>query len=136
MRGQYQSAGQFVASLAFEMRDVVVWDVRPVCAAGLAAPARAQDGGDSLLNRILDRGTVIVGTGSTNPPWHFEDENGQLVGMDIEMARILARAPFEDTEKVEFLSQAADARQVQVRARSVVHARLRGGDQAGRTDLE
>jgi polar amino acid transport system substrate-binding protein len=79
-------------------------------AIGLTAPARAQGDGQSLLNRVLDRGTVIVGTGSTNPPWHFEDENGDLVGMDIEMGRILAQALFEDTEKVEFLIQAADAR--------------------------
>ena len=78
--------------------------------AGLVSPARAQESGQSLLNRVLDRGTVIVGTGSTNPPWHFEDENGALVGMDIEMGRILALALFEDTEKVEFLTQAADAR--------------------------
>src|SRR3712207_1005449 len=79
-------------------------------AVGLTSPARAQGDGQSLLNRVLDRGTVIVGTGSTNPPWHFEDENGNLVGMDIEMGRILAQALFEDIEKVEFLTQAADAR--------------------------
>ncbi len=77
---------------------------------GLSSSVRAQDAGSGLLQRVLDRGTLIVGTGSTNPPWHFEDETGNLVGMDIEMARILARALFEDTEKVEFLSQAADAR--------------------------
>jgi polar amino acid transport system substrate-binding protein len=80
-------------------------------AAGLAAaPVRAQDASQSVLQRALDRGTVIVGTGATNPPWHFEDENGELVGMDIEMGRILAQALFEDTSKVEFLTQAADAR--------------------------
>jgi polar amino acid transport system substrate-binding protein len=78
--------------------------------AGLTKSALAQGDGQSTLNRVLDRGTVIVGTGSTNPPWHFEDENGALVGMDIEMGRILAKALFEDTEKVEFLTQAADAR--------------------------
>jgi polar amino acid transport system substrate-binding protein len=78
--------------------------------AGLSSAARAQGDGQSILNRVLERGTLIVGTGSTNPPWHFEDETGALVGMDIEMARILARALFEDTSKVEFLSQAADAR--------------------------
>lgn len=78
--------------------------------AGLAAPVRAQDAGSGLLQRVLDRGTVIVGTGSTNPPWHFEDESGTLVGMDVEMGRILANALFEDREKVEFVVQAADAR--------------------------
>ena len=53
---------------------------------------------------------VQLGTGSGNPPWHFEDENGALIGMDIEMGRILATALFEDPEKVEFVVQAADAR--------------------------
>ncbi len=79
-------------------------------AAGFSSTARAQDAGPGLLQRVLDRGTVIVGTGSTNPPWHFEDDAGALVGMDIEMGRILANALFEDPEKVEFIVQAADAR--------------------------
>ena len=35
---------------------------------------------DSLLKRVLDRGKLIVGTGATNPPWHFEGENGEPVG--------------------------------------------------------
>jgi polar amino acid transport system substrate-binding protein len=79
-------------------------------ATGLVKPALAQSAEGGVLKRVQDRGRLIVGTGSTNPPWHFEGENGNLVGMDIEMGRILARALFEDTEKVEFLSQAADAR--------------------------
>ncbi|MDQ2683541.1 MAG: transporter substrate-binding domain-containing protein [Chloroflexota bacterium] len=60
--------------------------------AGLATRgARAADSiDDSLLKRVMDRGRVIVGTGATNPPWHFEDENGKLVGMDIDMAKELA----------------------------------------------
>lgn len=67
--------------------------------------------GDSLLSKVLDRGHVVVGTGSTNPPWHFEDENGDLVGFDIEMARILSRGLFQgDPDKVEFLVHEADAR--------------------------
>ena len=45
---------------------------------------------DSLLKRVLDRGKVIVGTGATNPPWHFEDDSGKLVGMDIDMGKELA----------------------------------------------
>lgn len=63
-----------------------------VVGAGLAARGvRAADSiDDSLLKRVLDRGRVIVGTGATNPPWHFEDESGKLVGMDIDMAKELA----------------------------------------------
>src|SRR5690606_31950567 len=52
-----------------------------------------------------DRGRVLVGTGSTNAPWHFEDEAGKLVGMDITMGRILAKALFDDENAVEFVLQ-------------------------------
>jgi len=60
--------------------------------AGLATRnVRAADSiDDSLLKRVLDRGRVIVGTGATNPPWHFEDETGKLIGMDIDMGKELA----------------------------------------------
>lgn len=72
------------------------------------AAAQAQPA--SLLRTVLDRGKLIVGTGSTNPPWHFEDEKGQLTGMDIAMARILAKGLFDDETKVEYVQQEANAR--------------------------
>ena len=59
---------------------------------------------------MLDRGKLIVGTGSTNAPWHFEDEQGKLTGMDIAMARILAKGLFDDETKVEFVLQDPAAR--------------------------
>ncbi len=75
-----------------------------------AQQVAAQASRDSLLRKVLDRGKLIVGTGSTNAPWHFEDEKGELVGMDIAMARILARGLFQDEKAVEFVKQAPDAR--------------------------
>src|SRR5574342_357660 len=63
--------------------------------------AYAQAAPTSLLRTVLDRKKLIVGTGSTNAPWHFEDEKGQLVGMDIAMGRILAAGLFDDANKVE-----------------------------------
>jgi polar amino acid transport system substrate-binding protein len=59
---------------------------------------------------IKERGRLVVGTGSTNPPWHFEDANGQLQGMDIDLARLLAKNLFDDPTKVEFVLQGSDAR--------------------------
>ena len=80
-------------------------------AAGLLpARALAQDETEGHLQRVLARGHVIVGTGSATPPWHFEDEEGLLTGMDIEMGHILANALFGDPEQVEFVVQASDAR--------------------------
>jgi polar amino acid transport system substrate-binding protein len=93
--------------------------------AGLATRGvRAADSvDDSILKRVLDRGRVIVGTGATNPPWHFEDDAGKLVGMDIDMAKELAiglfgieedPAAFGDDERVrglvEFVVEEANAR--------------------------
>ena len=67
--------------------------------------AAAQAAPDSLLRTVLDRGKVIVGTGSTNAPWHFENDAGELVGMDITMGHILAKGLFDDPTKVEFVMQ-------------------------------
>ncbi len=81
-------------------------------AAGLLSPAQAyaQAAPTSLLRVVLDRKKLIVGTGSTNAPWHFEDEKGQLVGMDIAMAHILSQGLFDDPNKIEFVKQDPAAR--------------------------
>ena len=84
--------------------------VAVVTGAGCSSSGTGTGPGSSKLNEVLKRGTVIVGTGSTNPPWHFEDEKGDLQGFDIEMARLLAKGLFDDSGKVKFVRQASDAR--------------------------
>ena len=75
-------------------------------AAALSVPsAQAQASSGGKLQEVLQRGHLICGTGSTNPPWHFEDESGALIGMDIDMARLLAKGLFNDPTKVEFVRQ-------------------------------
>ena len=83
-----------------------------VAATGLSLieQAHAQAATSSKLQEVLKRGKLVVGTGTTNPPWHFEDESGNLTGMDIEMARLFAKGLFDDPNKVEFVREAADAR--------------------------
>ena len=108
----------------------------------------AQEAGPSRLQQVLDRGKLVVGTGSTNPPWHYEDADGQLVGFDIEMAKLLARGLFELTDeqlanrdewsqRLEFVVEAADARIPnlalrQDRHRLPVHDRQPAAGAAGR----
>ena len=103
-----------VSSRRDMLRATGLLGVGVLAATALAAPARAQDmtvpEGGSLLYEILRRGVVRVGTGSTNPPWHFEDENGELSGMDTDMGRVLAKALFDDETKVEYVRQGDDAR--------------------------
>ena len=70
------------------------------------AGAHAQD----KLQEVLDRGKLIVGTGSTNAPWHFQDAEGNLVGFDVDMAKLVAKGLFDDPEAIEFVNQSGDAR--------------------------
>ena len=82
--------------------------------AGLCAATLATGFGNAAvagkLEDILARGKLIVGTGLTNPPWHFRDEKGDMVGYDVDMAKILAKGLFGDETKIEFVNQASDAR--------------------------
>ena len=64
----------------------------------------------SKLQHVLERGYLIVGTGNTNVPWHYKDDNNELAGFDVEMGRILAKSLFDDPSKVVFLEQDPDAR--------------------------
>jgi polar amino acid transport system substrate-binding protein len=89
--------------------------IRHVMAAALVAilvaagsPAGAQE--KSRLDIVLERGKLIVVTLTTVPPFAFNDDKGQLVGFDIDIARLVATALFKDPNKVEFVSVSAEGR--------------------------
>ena len=64
----------------------------------------------SRLDVVLERGKLIVVTLTTVPPFAFNDDKGQLVGFDIDIARLIAQALFKDPSKVEFVSVTAEGR--------------------------
>src|SRR4026207_1088869 len=64
-----------------------------------AGAARAED--KSRLETVLQRGKLVVATFSTAPPFCYTDDKGQLVGFDVDIARLLAKALFKDPSKVE-----------------------------------
>ncbi|MEZ2218551.1 transporter substrate-binding domain-containing protein [Rhizobium sp. RCC_161_2] len=74
-----------------------------------AMPAVAQQA-KSKLDEVLARGHLVMGTGSTNAPWHFKSADDKLQGFDIDMGRIVAKALFGDPDKIEFVNQSSDAR--------------------------
>ncbi|WP_219097215.1 transporter substrate-binding domain-containing protein [Pseudomonas sp. UMAB-40] len=78
-------------------------------AASAAAMGVAQ-AADSKLDSVLARGKLIVGTGSTNAPWHFQGADGKLQGFDIDIGKMIAKGLFNDPTKVEFVVQSSDAR--------------------------
>jgi polar amino acid transport system substrate-binding protein len=64
----------------------------------------------SRLDVVLERGKLIVVTLTTVPPFAFNDDKGQLVGFDIDVARLIATALFKDPNKIEFVSVSAEGR--------------------------
>ena len=78
--------------------------------AASAAAMGVAHAADSKLDSVLARGKLIVGTGSTNAPWHFQGADGKLQGFDIDIARMVAKGLFNDPSKVEFVVQSSDAR--------------------------
>lgn len=75
-----------------------------------SAAAMGAQAADGKLDSVLARGKLIVGTGSTNAPWHFQGADGKLQGFDIDIARMVAKGLFNDPSKVEFVVQSSDAR--------------------------
>jgi polar amino acid transport system substrate-binding protein len=77
---------------------------------GLLATAAADAQEKSRLDEILARGKVIVGVTSEGPPFGFVDEKGELVGFDIDVAKLVAKGLFGDPTKIEFVRQGSTAR--------------------------
>lgn len=65
--------------------------------------AVAQAAGDSLLDRINQKGTITVGTEGTYAPFTYHDAGGKLTGYDVEVTRAVAeklgvKVDFKETQ--------------------------------------
>lgn len=72
-----------------------------------AMPAAAQG---SRLDEIIKRDKLIVSTFGTAPPLCFTDEKGELVGFDIDIARLIAKGLLGDPNKIEFMTVTSEGR--------------------------
>ena len=79
-----------------------------VLAVSTAQPVRAEE--MSRLDEVMRRDKLIVVTLGTAPPFAFKDDKGELVGFDIDLARLAANALFKDPNKVEFVVVTSDGR--------------------------
>jgi polar amino acid transport system substrate-binding protein len=80
--------------------------------AGLLFTASAQAQEKSRLDEVMQRGKVIVGVTSEAPPFGYIDEKGELVGFDIDIAKLIAKSLFgkDDPKNIEFVKQGFAAR--------------------------
>ncbi|MDH3666407.1 MAG: transporter substrate-binding domain-containing protein [Paracoccaceae bacterium] len=90
--------------------------------AGLAASAIALSAGSAIAaqqcsndvwKKVMERGKVVIGVKADYKPWGFRNENGDLVGMEIDMAQDVADAmgvelelvPVQSSNRMQFLEQ-------------------------------
>ena len=83
---------------------LVLAQAQPAAAQQPAAPGR------SKLDEVRARGKLIVGVTSEAPPFGFIDDKGELVGFDIDVAKLIAKATFGDENKIEPFKQGFAAR--------------------------
>lgn len=64
-------------------------------------------------NKVMERGKVVVGVKADYKPWGYRDEDGSLVGMEIDMAQDVADTlgvelelvPVQSSNRMQFLEQ-------------------------------
>lgn len=74
------------------------------------ADSGAQDGGESVLQAVQERGTVICGVNDAVPGFGVTDEDGNFSGFDIDFCRAIAAAVLGDAEAVEYRPLTAQER--------------------------
>ena len=76
---------------------------REAADSGEAQQESGQSTGQSadLLEEIQDRGTITIAMEGTWAPWTYHDENGDLVGYDVEVGQLIAEKLGVEPEFVE-----------------------------------
>jgi general L-amino acid transport system substrate-binding protein len=77
---------------------------------GATEAGGSQDGGGSLLQEVIDRGTLRCGVNDAVPGFGFTGEAGEPEGFDIDFCRAVAAAVLGDAEAVEFRVLTAEQR--------------------------
>ena len=82
-------------------------------AAGFAFATTQANAANDRFKKVLERGKVIVGVKADYKPWGFRDSNGNIVGMEADMAQDVADAlgvelelvPVQSSNRMQFLQQ-------------------------------
>lgn len=84
-----------------------------VALASFATSAVAMECTNDQWNKVMERGKIVIGVKADYKPWGFRDESGELVGMEIDMAKDVAAkmgvevelVPVQSSNRMQFLEQ-------------------------------
>ena len=82
-------------------------------ALSVAAAGAAEQCTNDVWNKVMKRGTLVLGVKADYKPWGFRDSSGALIGMEIDMAQDVADAmgvalkliPVQSSNRMQFLEQ-------------------------------
>ena len=82
-------------------------------ALGAVAATAAEQCTNDVWNKVMQRGTLVLGVKADYKPWGFRDSSGALIGMEIDMAQDVADAmgvalkliPVQSSNRMQFLEQ-------------------------------
>src|SRR3546814_20646555 len=97
------------------LRTKILSGLFAVCTAWVATGSYAVAQEKSQLDTVLERGKVIVGVSSESPPFGFVNEKGELVGFDIDIAKLVARSLFGGKENKELVKKPLSTRREHVK---------------------
>jgi len=95
-------------------KSAVIAGVAAALTFGVAATLADQAyAGNDRFKKVLARGELVVGVKADYKPWGFRDSSGNLVGMEIDMAKDVAKAlgvklkmvPVQSSNRMQFLQQ-------------------------------
>lgn len=73
-----------------------------ICFVILITGCTKKNDNTDTLDKILQRGKMIVGVKYDTKPFGYMNENQQIVGYDVDLAKYIAKTILEDENKVEF----------------------------------
>ncbi|MEM7177139.1 MAG: transporter substrate-binding domain-containing protein [Pseudomonadota bacterium] len=95
------------------MKNVLSATIGAVIATGLGSTAYAASCTNDVWNKVMEKGKIVIGVKADYKPWGFRDANGELVGMEIDMAKDVAdtmgveleMVPVQSSNRMQFLEQ-------------------------------
>jgi len=67
---------------------------------GLGTAANAETCSNDTLKRVMERGKVVIGVKADYKPWGYKNSDGEIVGMEVDMAQEVANTLGVELETV------------------------------------
>ncbi len=95
------------------MKRAITTAVSGVALSALTTSAALAQCTNETWNRVMERGEIVVGVKADYKPWGFRDSDGNVVGMEIDMAKSVADTmgvelelvPVVSSNRMQFLEQ-------------------------------